>query len=509
MQHLTKASAAIAARQKIADLFAKYVEWFFLADDGNSQALKHNEIDINVSHGRLMLSCWTEEGTRTWTIRAWNWTGEKFVFEASRRMGAETPTIEIIPRASAAAIAATVRAARQARTDRLAKLVCSRLAGAKIERASLSPGIRRGQPGRYARIILRLKHQRIAVTASVASNRASDVDPFISASLLWFTRVGERVPPPLIQQLWLVVEAELAKSLVGRLPWLRRGLLETIQVFEIDGDWNDLQPRAIPERKELWRKRLARFPPIVDPESCTWTNTLVAEAPNEIDVVKARHGETLRFLGLPFARVRRVLNSERVWFGVNAGSRRLLDENTFHDWMSLLNDLREYRTAEASDHRHAFYRNASEAWLEALLRRDISQLDPGLIVAPLHAQFRTAKGRLGVRPIDLLALRRDGRLVVIELKVSADREHVVQGVGYWQRVEAHRRRGHISRAKLFGDRVILDEPPLVYLVAPTLRVHPAFNTLAKLITREIEIYRFDINEDWRAGVRVMRRTRAN
>jgi hypothetical protein len=106
-------------------------------------------------------------------------------------------------------------------------------------------------------------------------------------------------------------------------------------------------------------------------------------------------------------------------------------------------------------------------------------------------------------------LRRDGRLVVIELKVSADREHVVQGVGYWQRVEAHRRRGHISRAKLFGDRVILDEPPLVYLVAPTLRVHPAFNTLAKLITREIEIYRFDINEDWRAGVRVMRRTRAN
>jgi hypothetical protein len=510
MLYLTRPDAAEAARQKIAELFNRHVEWFHLTGDGNAQALKQNEFDINVVRGRLFLSCWTEEGTRTWKIRGWSWTGEKLVLEASRRMGSEASTIELIPRASADAIAATVKAARQARTDLLAKLACSKLPGARIERASISPGVRRGQPGRYARIILRLKHQRIAVTASVASNRASDVDSFISASLLWFTRVGERVHPPLIQQLWLVMEPELARSVLTRLPWLRSGLLNSIEVFEIDDGWSELQSRAIPERQELWRKRLARFPPVVDPESSNWTNTLVAEAPNAIDVVKARHGETLRYLGLPFARVRRVLNSERVWFGVDSGSRRMLDKTTLHDWMTLLNDLRLYRSAQASDYRHAFYRNASEAWLEALLRRDISQLDPGLIVAPLHAQFRTAPGgRLGVRPIDLLALRRDGRLVVIELKVTEDRDHVLQGVGYWQRVEAHRRRGHISRAKLFGDRVIRDEPPLVYLVAPTLRVHPAFNALARFIAPEIEIYRFDINEDWRAGVRVMRRMRVN
>ncbi|MGH9957466.1 MAG: hypothetical protein ACREBC_10105, partial [Pyrinomonadaceae bacterium] len=109
----------------------------------------------------------------------------------------------------------------------------------------------------------------------------------------------------------------------------------------------------------------------------------------------------------------------------------------------------------------------------------------------------------------LLALRRDGRLVVIELKVSEDREHVFQGADYWQRVEAHRRRGHIWQARLFGERRIGSESPLVYLVAPTLRVHPSFQTLARLIDPNIEMYRFDINEDWRAGVRVMRRMRVN
>ena len=122
---------------------------------------------------------------------------------------------------------------------------------------------------------------------------------------------------------------------------------------------------------------------------------------------------------------------------------------------NLFNDLREHRSASALDHRHAFYRAAPEAWLESLLRRDITKLDPGLIIAPLHAQFRTARGaKLGISPIDLLALRQDGRLVVIELKVSEDREHVLQGADYWRRVEAHRRRGHIARAKLFGARTI-------------------------------------------------------
>jgi hypothetical protein len=204
--------------------------------------------------------------------------------------------------------------------------------------------------------------------------------------------------------------------------------------------------------------------------------------------------------------VRALLGREKVWFGIDRAHRRLLDETTWNEWQELLRDLREHRSAAALDHRHAFYRAAPEAWLESMLRRDITRLDPGLIIAPLHAQFRTARGaKLGIRPIDLLALRQDGRLVVIELKVSEDREHVLQGADYWRRVEAHRRRGHIAKAKLFGERSISDEPPLVYLVAPTLRVHPSFQTLAHCISSDIEIYRFDINEDWRSGVRVMRR----
>jgi hypothetical protein len=513
LERLTSPAAVAAARQQIAALLRQHAEWFCTAAlEGRREtyALRRDEMDISVAQQRLVLSCWTEKGSRSWRVLGWEWNGQMLLLQASRRMGAEQPLIELVPRASATAVAATIRAARQIRCDKLAQLACAAQSETRIERAALSPGTRLGQPGRYARVLLRRKQMRIAVTGPVVASHPASVDAFLSAALLWYKRTADRLKPPYIEQLWLIVPAELVKPLLYRVALLREGLRKMIRVFSVDDDLVKLTEAECFERHDLWNKKVARFPPVPAENTSTQTAAIVATAPEAIDVVHSRHGETLRYFGLPFARVRSLLGCERVWFGLDAARRRLLDESTRREWENLLHDLRAYRSASAIDQHHAFYRSAAEAWLESLLRRDITKLDPGLIIAPLHAQFRTARGgKLGIRPVDLLALRQDGRLVVIELKVAEDREHVLQGADYWRRVEAHRRRGHIARAKLFGDLSIRDESPLVYLVAPTLRVHLSFQTLARCIAGDIEIYRFDINEDWRSGVRVMRRQRVN
>jgi len=502
LQDLTTPNLRKSAHEQITSLFHEHAEWLFVSD-GMVQSLRREEIELAIVQHRLVLSCWTETGTRVWRVLGWDWNGQLLELKVSRRMGAEVLLIELIPRTIAKVVTATIRAAREMRCERLAQLASSLEKGIAVERLSLSRGTRPGQPGRYAQIILRGRRARIAVTGPVVSSQPSAVDAFLSSALLWFGRKSA-------EQLWLIVSPDLLKPMIYRLALLRAGLRSIIKVFTVDDQLTALTAVSCPDKDELWKKKLARFPPVAAARSSELTTAIVAEAPDAIDVVHARHGQTLRYFGLPFARVRSLLGHERVWFGINRAHRRLLDESTLNDWDNLLSDLREHRSSSAFDHRHAFYRAAPEAWLESLLRRDITRLDPGLIIAPLHAQFRTARGaKLGIRPIDLLALRQDGRLVVIELKVSEDREHVLQGADYWRRVEAHRRRGHIAKAKLFGSRTISDEPPLVYLVAPTLRVHPAFQTLAQCISSDIEIYRFDINEDWRSGVRVMRRKRVN
>jgi hypothetical protein len=52
---------------------------------------------------------------------------------------------------------------------------------------------------------------------------------------------------------------------------------------------------------------------------------------------------------------------------------------------------------------------------------------------------------------------------------------------------------------------ISPEPPLLLLVAPSLQFHPAGDILARCLTREIEICRVGLNENWRRGVRVILR----
>lgn len=509
LRHLTTRAQVNIAHQEIAALFCQYAEWLFVSDR-LIQSLRREEIEIAIVHERVVLSCWTEEGTRVWRIVAYEWNGQLLELQVSRKMGAEVSPIELIPRTSAHAITATIRAARQLRCERLSRVAVALQPGAIVERLSLSRGTKPGQPGRYAQILLLRKRERIAVTGPIVPGQPSTVDAFLSSALLWFRRTSDRVKPPYVEQLWLIVAPELLKPLLYRVALLRSNLRNIIKVFTVDDDLTLLTEVSCPHKDDLWRKKLARFPPVAAGTASELSLAIVAEAPEAIDIVHSRHGETLRYFGLPFARVRSLLGREKVWFGIDRAHRRLLDQSTTNEWHNLLSDLREHRSASAVDHRHAFYRAAPEAWLESLLRRDITKLDPGLIIAPLHAQFRTARGaKLGIRPIDLLALRQDGRLVVIELKVSEDREHVLQGADYWRRVEAHRRRGHITRAKLFGARTISDEAPLVYLVAPTLRVHPAFPKLADCISSDVELYRFDINEDWRSGVRVMRRERVN
>ena len=374
---LTNPQLAGTALHRIKQFFNDHVEWFYTLSDGNAHAVRRHELDVELDHGKLILSCWTEHGQRSWRIRAWDWSGDKLLLEASRRMGAERPLIEIVPRASASSIAAAVKAARLVRCEQLSQLACVARQSSRVEKASLSPGIRRGQPGKYARIVLRQKHQRIAVTGSVASSKASETDAFLAAALLWFTRASERARPPYIQQLCLIVEHDLLKSVTQRIALLRDSLREVIVVFLVDENWTELTEITCPPRKDLWKKRLARFPAVQESAVMMLAEAVKAEAPEAIDVVQARHGQTLRYFGLPFARVRRVMAVERLWFGVEGSHRRLLEEKSEHAYAALFEDLREHRSAFALDHRHALYRNAGEAWLESLLRRTLRSLIPG------------------------------------------------------------------------------------------------------------------------------------
>jgi hypothetical protein len=544
MKLLTNQTDREEARLRLRKLLASRGEWFCaevetrgarrtVASSRATVSLRTGEWDVRSSNGALHFACWTDAGARVWRIEAWEWSGAKLILRVARRMGAERATLELVPRASVGEGALAVAAARRAACERFAEIVREHLHGAQIESARLSAGARRSEPGRYARVLLLRRRERVAATCAVVPVKQHEIDAMLASALSWWSRLSGGARAKKIKgatRLWLVVSRELSQPTAERLALLREALRDSISLFESSdatlqtdddatrqaGDddtasesagaaTHGLNPVEIP-RLETLVERASRFRHPSRASVSETATRLVALAPESVDVIRARHGETLRFNGLAFARVRRVLGEERVWFGVRgAGQKVLLDEGNWRQLAKLIAELDAHRRADAGDSRHAYFRAAPEAWLESILRRDITRLDPGLVVAPLHAQLRTAREASGARPVDLLALRRDGRLVVVELKVSEDAALPIQGADYWRRVEAHRRSGDIQRARLFGDLDIADEPPLVYAVAPVFRFHRAFPSLARMIDPRIEMYRFDLNEDWRAGVRVVRR----
>lgn len=111
--------------------------------------------------------------------------------------------------------------------------------------------------------------------------------------------------------------------------------------------------------------------------------------------------------------------------------------------------------------------------------------------------------------IDVLTATSEGRLAVLELKADEDLHLPLQGLDYWARVSWHHARGEFQKFGYFGARQLSEKSPLLYLVAPALRVHPTTDRLLRYFSPEISWELTAVNEDWREGVKVVFRKRSS
>jgi hypothetical protein len=170
----------------------------------------------------------------------------------------------------------------------------------------------------------------------------------------------------------------------------------------------------------------------------------------------------------------------------------------------LLRDLETLRHPLSTDTRHALYRAQPERWLEAGVRADVTRVDAQLDLRFVYTQvFANAGGEHGI--LDLLCVTRSGRLAILELKTTEHIHLALQAAGYWRHVSQHLEHGDLSRYGYFQGAQLQAAPPLVYLVAPALRFHPATDDLLQYLAPEVEMVRVGLAETWRRSVRVVMR----
>jgi len=141
-----------------------------------------------------------------------------------------------------------------------------------------------------------------------------------------------------------------------------------------------------------------------------------------------------------------------------------------------------------------------EDLLESLLRHEIHTVDPLLRREPIYAQLLTFAG-MDRDLIDLLAVSEQGRLTILELKVTEDVHLPLQALDYWMRIAGHARQGELNR--LFAGIPLDSKPPRVLLIAPAMCFHSTNATVLSYFSGGIEVERIGINEGWRQAIQVV------
>jgi hypothetical protein len=257
-------------------------------------------------------------------------------------------------------------------------------------------------------------------------------------------------------------------------------------------DFGNVQTRLVPLRRR--QEIVERHQALV--------HDLLGDDAERVDVVPDASADalSLRVRGLEIARIEGRL-APRVYFGLE-GSIRRFEEDTREGFRLFLNQVLETRRAGSGETAHDYYRLQAERWLESMLVRDPSKLDPALHPGHVYPQVPAFSGAdRGV--IDILGATRQGRLAVIELKLQEEINLPLQGLDYWLRVKWLHEAGDFQKFGYFPDAGLAPAAPALYLVCPAFRFHSTIERVIRYFDPSIEIMQVGLNDNWRQGVKVL------
>lgn len=517
------AAAAAQAKYEIERALLNAVEWQLFTPDGLLAVLTRSQFEFSVEWGKLIFAWWDNARSQSWRVTAYLSEEAELRFQVTHGLGRDATWLTLRDESRWRAAQATAQLSRaEQRGDYatlLRQLLCQHFPALRVLRETTGADRIRAVPGRYARLVLQRGRERILAVGVADAETQADVEGVIAAGLVWLTSFNEtQTDRERAQRLWLCFPAARGQTILERLSLLTveplGARIECFAVNENDETLSAVLPVAQGELLNA-HPREVRWPEVVTTDAY-WRERILRLAPALIEVRQRpdRRGESFVLHGLEFAHVT-ASDPPRIRFGV-AGARpeqvnaglTTLTEQTWSELAQLVAEMMRFRAPDSVERRHLFYRLRAEAWLESLLRRNITVLDATLDERFVYSQIPAWRGEER-SVIDLLTVNHEGRLVVIEIKAAEDAQLPLQGLDYWLRVEQARLRGEFQRRGLFGGLALAEKPPLLYLVAPRLRFHRTFAMVAHCLSPQIEAYQIGVNSNWRAGVCVRSHERVN
>jgi hypothetical protein len=428
-----------------------------------------------------------------------------------QRMGAPKPAKLEICRERDRRTPTAKRAARLAYQRALHRVLQRRFAGFNVAQLSTSMDLERSFGPIYARGLLRRGQSGFAVLGVNGQETQTSIDAALTFGVLWLDACRQaQAGKLLVEGLMLFVPAGASALTRERMAHLDRAAAKW-QLYEFDERADALKEIDIFDCGNVASRLLHSLDYHAAMQRFAQAVARVHALMPQVEVAVSSPAEmAFRCKGLEFARARLAHDAKsfhstpEIVFGIGA-AERVLDQSSAAAFAQLVRSIGEVRHAEGPRD-HPLWRMHPERWLESLVSRDIAAIDERLETICVYSQVPAfSVSDRGI--IDVLTVTREGRLAVVELKADEDIHLPLQGLDYWSRVAWHHARGEFQKFGYFPGKQLSDAKPILFLVAPALRVHPATDTLLRHLSPEIDWTLVAIDERWREKVRMIFRKR--
>ncbi len=456
--------------------------------------MSREKLAITTRGNIVTIECWSATRNLVRRVRAITAQRRGLLELEIERYGSRTGKLTLIDLDDPSNRSAGQRGARLKYRERFRHSLNRQFPGWRIAEISAEPDLHHSLSPSFPRALLRKGCTGIAAIG--AAEDSLSPEGVLSFGLIWLAYLRQRETRLTIETLAIFVPQGAESTTCHRVRYLDPQAAR-YQVFvhseggdedRLDpGDYTNFDTRLNPYRRPLAESRA---------ELVAWVERIA-----RVNGVQKRENidgsVTLAVHGLEFARA----SGDELLFGIDAkhvaGSERHVEEI-----VQLAEGLAAMRN-HAAHRMNPLYTRHPEAWLESAVRESIDRLDALLLEEPIYGQVpQFAAGERSV--IDLLAVDRDGRLAVIELKASQDIQLPLQALDYWMRVKWHLDRGEFAGRGYFpGNRIAALIAPKLMLVAPALDYHPTNETVLRFFAKEVTVERLGVGIEWRKDLRLM------
>ncbi len=528
-----------AAAEQSPDEMARAIEEFLqehtgavLLEDGRVLFdMREARYSLSREHGRCTLQLWSEERNLVRRVTA-AMPRKQSLRLTTLRFGQSKPQMmELVSQPDRRTPTArdTTRRRYVATLERVLQRVFPEW---KAEGFRSAMDLERSFGPAYTRGVLHRGQDAWAVVGVNAEESQATIDGVLTVGILWLHLCRERAGGKrLFRGLRLILPKGGAPVTLARLAWLRTEVAQW-ELYELDERTEELTERDAADTGNLvtrlqYAPNAAAVQERFAPALATVMQLIPAAMQERVEQ-RLRSSTELALLlyGLEFARIRQGVaansfaRTTETTFGAGAQETPLepRTETMLRDFTQQLFQ-RRHPGGSAKD---PLFRMHPEAWLESALRQNIGPLTDGqgslsqFDTAHVYAQVPAFQASdLGM--LDLLTATRDGRLAVLELKANEDMHFALQGLDYWLRVRWHHTQtmdastglGAFQNHGYFPGIRLSPEPPRLYLVAPSLRIHPATETVLRYFKPEVEWMLLGLGERWREEMKVVTRQRSS